>query len=285
MVVFLWSIVSLQVVAQDTIPKFVLTISGAEQIVLQLDGLHAQEIYNRALKWFQTIYQDPSEPSISIFENGLISVNGSIEKAFVMDVNRLPFSFDIEYVLRVEVKENNARLAIEIGQVWWHRFNRKADFTYRRFFKQDGQTKKLYVDSKEGLEKSINQLVQEFYDDLKIGSKSRTRQTSDTSRVFVKVDKNAEPRGGLNEFYQFLADHVRYPEHSRRSGISGKVVFKVVIEPDGLLTNFEIVQSLSKECDSELIRVLRLCPNWIPGEAMGKKVRQAYTMPFNFKLQ
>jgi hypothetical protein len=62
------------------------------------------------------------------------------------------------------------------------------------------------------------------------------------------------------------------------------VIFKFVVEPDGILTNFEIVRSLSKECDSELIRVLRLCPNWIPGEAMGRKVRQAYTVPFNFKL-
>jgi TonB family protein len=142
-----------------------------------------------------------------------------------------------------------------------------------------------YGDAKNGLEKSINLIVHEFYHDLKIRSGTRMRQTNDTTKVYATLDKNAEPHGGISEFYKFLADHVQYPEHARRSSVSGKVIFKFVIEPDGSLTNFEIVHSLFKDCDDEIIRVLRLCPNWIPGEIKGRKVRQGYTMSFNFKLQ
>jgi protein TonB len=275
----------LQVIAQDGEQKFTLTHSGAEPITLKLHGLGAQEIHTRALKWFQTIYQDTNKPAISVEKNKSISVNGSIEKAFVMDENGLPFVFDIEYVLQIEVNDGVARLAIDVGQIWWHHFSRKAEFTYQRFFTQDGQIKKSYANSKNQLEKSINVLVREFDQDLKMGATNRMRQTNDTSRVFVSVDKNAEPRGGFPAFYKFLEDNVQYPEQARRSAVSGKVIFKFVVEPDGLLTNMEIVESLFKDCDNELIRVLRLCPNWIPGELMGKKVRQAYTMPFNFKLQ
>jgi TonB family protein len=276
---------NLPAAAQSSLPKFVLTNSGFEPIVLKFDGLATHEIFDRTLRWFQTIYVDPNKPTISTLESRTIKVNGSIQKAFVMEVDLLPSAFDIEYSLQISSHDNSARLAIEIEQIWWHPFNKKADFTCQRFFNGDGQTRSLFVKTKKELEQSVNLLVHELYQDVKIGSMTRMRQTIDTARVFVEVDKNAEPRHGYPAFYEFLSYHLHYPEHARRSGISGKIVFKFVVEPNGFLTNFEIVKSLSTECDNELIRVLRLCPNWIPGEINRKKVRQAFTMPFNFTLQ
>ena len=278
-------IITLHLSAQNAVPKFVVTLSGVEPIILKFDALDAEEIYSRTLKWFRTVYHDPNEPSVSGVKNELVKIDGSIENAFIMDVDRQPLVFDIEYALQISVKENQATLAMDIGQVWWHPFNRKAEFTYQRFFTTDGEIRPGYGDARDKLEKSINSIVHEFYHDLKIRADTRTRQTSDTAKVYATLDKNAEPYGGIAEFYKFLLANVQYPEHARRSSVSGNVVFKFVVEPDGSLTNFEIIRSLFKDCDGEIIRVLRICPNWIPGEVKGRKVRQGYTMSFNFKLQ
>ncbi len=283
-IVLFFLLISSSSIAQDSEAKFVLTLDGPEPVVLQFDGLTAQEISRRALKWFRTIYQDPNTSTVSV-ENGIIKVTGSLEKAFVLDIDLHPTPFDIEYSLQLSAEENKARVLIDIGHIWWHPFSRKADFTYRRFFNQDGQIRNSYLQPKKDLEKSINLFIQEFYQDMKIGANTLTRQTDDVSRVFSIVDKNAEPHHGFTSFYQFLTDNVHYPEQTRRSGVNGKMIFKFVVEPNGSLTNFEIIESLSKDCDKELIRVLRLCPNWIPGEVKGKKVRQEYRMPFIFKFQ
>lgn len=74
----------------------------------------------------------------------------------------------------------------------------------------------------------------------------------------------ASPVVGKKAFQQYLESSARYPALAAREGISGRVVLEITIEPDGSISNYEIIRSLSKECDEELIRLVKEGPRWRP---------------------
>ena len=91
--------------------------------------------------------------------------------------------------------------------------------------------------------------------------------------------------GGEMKMYEFLGMNVRYPQRAIKDGYSGTVYVRFVVEPDGTITNIEIAKGVGGGCSEEAMRVVKMMPNWIPGEAFGKKVRVTYTLPINFRLQ
>lgn len=52
-----------------------------------------------------------------------------------------------------------------------------------------------------------------------------------------------------------------------------------VVEIDGKLGDIKIIRDIGYGTGEEAIRVLSQCPNWIPGELAGEKVRVLYALP------
>jgi|GEM_PF-3515444 len=104
-------------------------------------------------------------------------------------------------------------------------------------------------------------------------------------KLYTVVEKTAEPIGGMEQFYRFIGKNLKYPADERKLGIEGKVFMKFIIEKDGSLTNIEVAKTSSLNLANEAVRVISLIPKWSPGEQSGRKVRQAYTLPINFKLK
>jgi periplasmic protein TonB len=102
---------------------------------------------------------------------------------------------------------------------------------------------------------------------------------------FLKVESMPSFPGGEYERRKFLAENLKYPQMAKESGIQGKVYVSFVIEPDGSITNVEILRGIGGGCDEELVRVIKLMPKWIPGKQRGKAVRVQYNMPIKFTLQ
>ena len=103
--------------------------------------------------------------------------------------------------------------------------------------------------------------------------------------IYTTVEKMPTFPGGEFKMYEFLAMNIRYPQRAREDGYSGTVYVRFVIEPDGTITNIEVAKGVGGGCSEEAVRVVKMMPNWIPGEAFGKKVRVTYTLPINFRLQ
>lgn len=103
--------------------------------------------------------------------------------------------------------------------------------------------------------------------------------------IYDAVEKMPSFPGGEIMMYDFLARNVRYPQRAREDGYSGTVYVRFVVEPDGSITNIEVAKGVAGGCSEEAVRVVKMMPNWIPGEAFGKKVRVTYTLPINFRLQ
>jgi TonB family protein len=54
---------------------------------------------------------------------------------------------------------------------------------------------------------------------------------------------------------------------------------------NGKIDSIGVVKGLGVEFDGEAIRIIKLMPNWIPGQQDGKPVRCKYTLPILFELE
>ena len=91
--------------------------------------------------------------------------------------------------------------------------------------------------------------------------------------------------GDMTECYMFVARQMHYPEEAEEKGIEGRVLIRFVVEKDGRLTNFEVVESPDPLLSNEALRVLKQMPKWIPAKNKGKDVRCRYSMPIMFRLK
>ena len=106
-----------------------------------------------------------------------------------------------------------------------------------------------------------------------------------TEIVDETVDQMASYPGGIPALMDFLNENIKYPEQAEREGIEGRVVAGFIVERDGSVSNIEILKSVHPLLDAEVVRVMSLMPNWIPGKQHGMPIRTRYSMPVTFRLQ
>jgi protein TonB len=111
--------------------------------------------------------------------------------------------------------------------------------------------------------------------------------TEDTSKpkVFDHVEVMPTFPGGEKELLAWLSKNIEYPTIAAEQGISGKVILRFVVTPDGSVDNVEIQKSLDPSCDKEAIRGVKKMPKWIPGKQNGNPVYVYYSLPVTFRLQ
>jgi len=101
---------------------------------------------------------------------------------------------------------------------------------------------------------------------------------------FVSVQKQPAYPGGIEKFYAFIKQEIKYPDVARKNKIQGKVFASFIVEKNGSLTNIQITRSLSSETDAEALRVLKKSPRWEPALLNGIPVRVKYNINVNFKV-
>lgn len=90
--------------------------------------------------------------------------------------------------------------------------------------------------------------------------------------------------GGPLEFIKWLTRNLKYPPQAQSARLQGKVVAEFIVNTDGSVTDVRITKSLSKPCDDEALRVLRMMPRWTPGIENDKPCRTKVCIPIIFRL-
>lgn len=90
--------------------------------------------------------------------------------------------------------------------------------------------------------------------------------------------------GGMEALIEFLSKNIRYPESGKTDNIQGTSLVRFDVYKDGSIRNTNIVGSLGRNFDLELLRVIKLMPNWIPARKDGKKIKSSMTIPVKFQL-
>jgi TonB family protein len=136
---------------------------------------------------------------------------------------------------------------------------------------------------KEVASKGVFKTIESYYKTL--GSlRDKLRSLPDAEGVFMMVDHQPEPEGGIKEFYQHIAKNLKYPAQARKAGIEGKVFVQFVVNEYGELTDFQPLKGIGAGCDDAAMEALKSAPAWNPGTTDGKPVKVRMVIPITFKL-
>jgi TonB family protein len=102
--------------------------------------------------------------------------------------------------------------------------------------------------------------------------------------VFPVVEKQPSYNGGQDAMIKFLIENIQYPPQAKANKVQGTVFVTFVVEVDGAVSNVKVLRGIGSGCDEEAARVVKMMPNWNPGEQKGKPVRVQFNLPIKFKL-
>jgi TonB family protein len=102
--------------------------------------------------------------------------------------------------------------------------------------------------------------------------------------VFTVVEELPQYPGGMDAFYKYVINEIKYPKEARLGGIEGRVDVQFVVEKDGSLSNVNVTKGIDTGCDNEAVRVVKNATAFKPGTQRGMPVRVRMVLPIIFKL-
>lgn len=102
--------------------------------------------------------------------------------------------------------------------------------------------------------------------------------------VFILVEEAPSFPGSDRAQKRYFSENIKYPEEAKKNGIQGTVFVSFVVEPDGSITNAQVLRGIGGGCDEEAIRVIENMPKWNPGKTRGKNVSVKFNLPIKFSL-
>lgn len=109
-------------------------------------------------------------------------------------------------------------------------------------------------------------------------------EEEDVDEIFVVVEENAQPKGGISQFYKYVGENIKYPAQARRMQVEGRVYIEFIVGRDGKISEAFAVKGIGAGCDEEAVRIIMSSPPWNPAKQRGKPVRQRMVLPITFKL-
>ena len=96
----------------------------------------------------------------------------------------------------------------------------------------------------------------------------------------VEISEKPDFPGGMMEFYKFVGNNYKTPE---QPNLKGKVYITFIIEKDGTVTDVKNIRDIGYGTGDEAVRVMNICPKWIPGKVKGEPVRVMYSLPITIQ--
>lgn len=142
----------------------------------------------------------------------------------------------------------------------------------------------MEVPDEEKIQENLNISFDNEASVIEVISVASEQPAEEVEEIFTIVEEPAVPEGGINSFYKYLVDNMKYPPQARRLGIEGKVMLQFVVDKNGLIGDVSVLRGIGSGCDEEAVRVMKNAPPWKPGKQRGKPVKQRCIMPISFKI-
>ena len=114
---------------------------------------------------------------------------------------------------------------------------------------------------------------------------SSQQKNSTSNMVFVVVEEMPTFRGGdVNNFREWVQERVTYPKELRENKVEGKVFVMFVIEPDGSVSNAQVMRGVHPLLDEEAVKVIKSSPLWKPGLQREVPVRVRFSITVEYLL-
>lgn len=127
---------------------------------------------------------------------------------------------------------------------------------------------------------------------------ANSSKTAPVREAYVPVDKNydliafppdyqqrAQFPGGSEQLEKFIQEELEYPETARRYAVEGTVKLRLKINAYGKISQCEVLESLSPECDEAARNVINNMPIWSPAQQGSYYVNSHQHLTIRFSLQ
>jgi hypothetical protein len=114
-------------------------------------------------------------------------------------------------------------------------------------------------------------------EDADLSGVPANQESQAADSIYLFVEQMPQYVGGEAAMIQFIQKNFNMP--AGRVEYSGTVFVQFVILETGKVSDILIVKSLEPEIDKEIVRVISIMPNWIPGKQNGVPVKVSYTLP------
>lgn len=95
---------------------------------------------------------------------------------------------------------------------------------------------------------------------------SPTQKSTNIDSIFVEPETMPSFPGGEIAYFKFIDENLNKVIVGDSGLTAGKVNISFTIDTLGHTGNFRIERSYNRVVDTEFLRVLKLMPNWLPGE-------------------
>lgn len=115
-------------------------------------------------------------------------------------------------------------------------------------------------------------------------NKLSVNRTGEGAADYGNLDSYPSFPGGKDKMYEFIQQNVEYPWAEKESGIQGRVEIAFMVNEDGHLSDYDVINSVSRGLDAEAQHVIEKMPSWIPATRDGKPVKVPVKVPISFRL-
>jgi periplasmic protein TonB len=148
----------------------------------------------------------------------------------------------------------------------------------------DMEDKQIAIDTHEG--KPSDDIVQAPTNDAVGGGDEEIVKPKKEvyEETYRRVEIMPSYPGGNEALIRFLLKNLRSPADLDENQ-TVKVVMQFVVAKDGSISALTVTESGGAAFDKEVERVMKMMPNWIPGEQNGHPVAVYFNLPVTFSTQ
>jgi len=100
------------------IPKFKLQPGLLDKIVITVDSLSTEALYNKTINWVKESYASPDNVLKSEIKNEKIRIRGYEKNVFRYKLLGMVYMYDVDYSIEFEFKESRLRMSYYTNQIF-----------------------------------------------------------------------------------------------------------------------------------------------------------------------
>ncbi len=104
--------------------------------------------------------------------------------------------------------------------------------------------------------------------------------------VYSKLDMQPRYIGSMVEFYKILYTNIQYPNEAKSNSTAGQFYITFEIDTLGHSANFIALNDIGDNCSEEIIRAIKLIPNfWLSATKDKIKYVAKFILPIKFEME
>lgn len=102
--------------------------------------------------------------------------------------------------------------------------------------------------------------------------------------TYDSVDEQPHFPGGDGALTKFINRERQYPHTAYAAGIQGRVLCSFIVNPDGTISNAEVLRGEYEVLNKEALRIISKMPKWVAGKIGDTPVPVYCILPIPFRL-